>query len=99
MKCGKTFNEASPSSLGTITSFGLMGMAKSLKGKENARLLDLASAMKKGLELIMEKAGSKPGEKTILDAVYPAVEALLEAKDGDAKEAFQKSSPGGGRRL
>lgn len=30
------FNEAAPSTLGTITSFGLMGMAKALKGKAEA---------------------------------------------------------------
>jgi dihydroxyacetone kinase-like protein len=32
LSCGKVFNEASPSSLGTITSFGLLGMAKALRG-------------------------------------------------------------------
>ena len=31
MKSGNAFNEAAPSSLGTILSFGFMGMAKSLK--------------------------------------------------------------------
>ena len=36
MKCSSVFNEAAPSSLGTITSFGFMGMAKALKGKEEA---------------------------------------------------------------
>ena len=36
MKAGQVFNEFAPSSLGTITSFGMMGMAKSLKGKQDA---------------------------------------------------------------
>ena len=34
MKSSGVFNEAAPSSLGTIFSIGLMGMAKVLKGKE-----------------------------------------------------------------
>ena len=60
MKSGNAFNEAAPSSLGTILSFGFMGMAKSLQA---------------GINKIMEKAGSKPGERTILDSLYPAVKA------------------------
>jgi dihydroxyacetone kinase-like protein len=76
MKCGGVFNEAAPSSLGTIISFGLMGMAKALKGKEEASAGELAAAMEAALANIMEKAKSKPGEKTILDSLFPAVQAL-----------------------
>lgn len=90
MKASGIFNEAAPSSLGTITSFGLMGMAKALKGKEEASLFELTQAMQAGVALIMEKAKSKPGEKTILDALCPALEALAsEANAGEsAKQAF-----------
>ncbi|MDR1971752.1 MAG: dihydroxyacetone kinase subunit L [Treponema sp.] len=76
MKCGAVFNEAAPSSLGTIISFGFMGMARALKGKEEAAAGELALAMEAGISNIMEKAKSKPGEKTILDSLVPAVEAL-----------------------
>lgn len=70
------FNEAAPSSLGTILSFGLKGMAGQLRGKTQASQQELAQAMQAGLALMMQRAGSKPGEKTILDAVVPAVQAL-----------------------
>jgi len=80
MKSGSVLNEAAPSSLGTILSIGLMGMAKSLKGKEEAGIAEIAAAMEAGLSSIMEKAKSKPGEKTILDALCPAVGVL---KNGD----------------
>jgi dihydroxyacetone kinase-like protein len=76
MKCGGVFNEAAPSTLGTIISFGFMGMAKALKGKEEAGAEELAAAMEAGLANIMEKAKSKPGEKTILDSLFPAVQAF-----------------------
>ena len=76
MKCGGVFNEAAPSSLGTIISFGFMGMARALKGKEEAGAGELASAMEAALANIMEKAKSKPGEKTILDSLAPAIQAL-----------------------
>ena len=48
MGCARTFNEAAPSSLGTITSFGLMGMAKALKGKERRSNNKKASIRRKG---------------------------------------------------
>jgi dihydroxyacetone kinase-like protein len=81
MKCSGVFNEAAPSSLGTIISIGFMGMAKSLKGKEEVTVPGLAAAMEAGIAGIMEKAKSKPGEKTILDALVPAVEALKSAEE------------------
>jgi dihydroxyacetone kinase len=92
MKCGGVFNEAAPSSLGTITSMGMMGMAKALKGKEEAALSEIVPAMEGGLASIMEKAKSKPGEKTILDALCPAVEALKNAGGGDKLAAWEAAA-------
>lgn len=88
MKCSSVFNESAPSSLGTITAFGMMGMAKRLKKKTDCTLAELADAMDAGIQLIMEKAKSKTGEKTILDALSPAVEALKAHACEDAKTAF-----------
>jgi dihydroxyacetone kinase len=88
MKCGGVFNEGAPSSLGTILSIGLMGMAKALKGKEDASIDELAAAMEGGLNSIMEKAKSKPGEKTILDALCPAVNVLKSRADMGSAAAF-----------
>ena len=93
MKCSSVFNEAAPSSLGTITAFGFMGMAKALKGKEEATFAECADALDAGLNKIMEKAKSKPGEKTILDALYPAIE-VLKNSDGSDKVAALKSAAG-----
>ena len=92
MKCSSVFNEAAPSSLGTITSFGFMGMAKALKGKEDASFADCIDALDAGLNKIMEKAKSKPGEKTILDALYPAIESLKVNKDGDKVAALKAAA-------
>jgi len=79
MKSSGIFNEMASSTLGTILSVGFMGMAKALKGKEEAGIDETAAALAAGIAAIMEKAKSKPGEKTILDALYPAVEALKNA--------------------
>lgn len=88
MKSASVFNEAAPSSLGTITSFGLLGMAKALKGRSEVTLCELADAMMAGVQEIMNKAKSKPGEKTILDALWPAVEALKAHCGEGAQTAF-----------
>ena len=56
MACGKVFNASAPSSLGTITSFGFMGMAKALRGKEVVSFEEAAGAMLIGVENIMKKA-------------------------------------------
>lgn len=82
------FNEAAPSSLGTILSIGMMGMAKTLKGKEKAQTEEVATALLAGIRKIMERAHSKPGEKTILDALYPAAEALKDNAEKRAEEAY-----------
>ncbi len=94
MKCSMIFNEKAPSTLGTITSLFLMAMAKSLKGKTEAGVADVAAAMESGIVQVMEKAKSKPGEKTILDSVAPAVAALkTQAADGaSCAQAFQAAA-------
>jgi len=82
MKCSGAFNEAAPSTLGTILSVGLMGMAKALKGKPEASEAEMAAAFSAGLDQIMERAKSKPGDKTILDSLCPAAAAWKAASGG-----------------
>lgn len=91
MKMGSAFNEASPSSLGTILSFGMIGMAKSLKGKNKIELIDIAQAFENGIKTIMDKANSKLGEKTILDSLYYGAETLKNNSNLSPKEAFEKA--------
>lgn len=92
MKCGGTFNEAAPSSLGTILSFGFMGMAKPLKGKTQASFAEFADAFQAGLERIMQRADSKPGQKTVLDALCPAAEVMKAGADGDPAATLQAAA-------
>ncbi len=89
--CSGEFNEAAPSTLGTIMSFILIGMAKELKGKEDANLGEVAGAMEAGINLVMEKAQSAPGDKTILDSICPAVNVLKENAQNNKGDAFQKA--------
>lgn len=90
-KCSAVFNEAAPSTMGTIISFGLLGMAKSLKGNREAGYCDIVNGLEMGLLLIMDKAKSKPGEKTILDSLYPAVEVLKASESKSKIIAFNSA--------
>ena len=93
-KASKVLNEAAPSSLGTILAFVLKGVAKSLKGKENADLADFSEALEAGKLNVMAKAESTCGEKTMLDAFDPACAALATAvaEDMSLKEGFAKAA-------
>ena len=87
----KTFNESAPSSLGTILSFGLMGIAKELKGKTEVSRQEFSVALEKGLDNILDKTGSKVGEKTIIDSLSPGIESLLSSGLEEDKVAFQNA--------
>lgn len=80
IKMGRDFNESAPSSLGTILSFGMIGMAKATKGKENLSSEELYDAIKAGIDNIVSKTGSKEGEKTILDSLIPAIKNTEDKK-------------------
>ena len=86
-KTADVFNENAPSSLGTISAFAMKGMARALKGSEEADFLTMANAILAGINHTSSKAGSKRGEKTILDSLYPGAEAMIEHADKGAVEA------------
>ena len=84
-KMANSLNEAAPSSLGTIITFLLKGIAKTLKGKQECSIKELTEAINNGINNISEKTGSKAGQKTILDSLIPAVETLTNNLDKDDK--------------
>lgn len=78
-QAGKCFNNAASSSMGTLIASGFMNIGKKLKGKkelEQEDLLVLVQGMAEGVQTIGK---AKEGEKTFLDAIYPASRAM-EAK-------------------
>ena len=94
---GKVLNEAAPSSLGTILAFGLMGMAKRLRGNQEVDVIAAVGALDAGVQNMMDKAESKPGEKTIIDALVPGVEVLRGgaarvAGDAEAERALLRDA-------
>lgn len=72
------------------TLFMKMGMA--LTGKKTVELSELLDAFRLGVEGVMQRGHSTTGEKTMLDAMVPAMDAMKaeDEKSGDSKAAFLK---------
>lgn len=78
-KAGMTMASTVPSTMGTLMATGLMRSGKSLMGKYEVGLADLAAMMEDFVEALMARGRAKPGDKTIIDALKPAAEALKAA--------------------
>jgi dihydroxyacetone kinase len=79
-KVGKAFNNAAPSSMGTLLSAGFMNVGKRLKGNTELceeQTVDIILGMAEGVQRIGQ---AQEGEKTFLDAIFPAARAMEEQK-------------------
>lgn len=76
MKAGMAMSKAAPSTMGTLMATGFMRGGRALKGIEEIELPHLCSFWTAFVGGIMERGKAKPGEKTIVDALYPASCAL-----------------------
>lgn len=95
LKAAMAMNEYSPSSLGTILCAGMMGGAKAIKGKTELGVEEYKSFVQGVLDGIMKRAGSTRGQKTILDAIGGAIDALEGcAADVTLKQAAEAAAKG-----
>ena len=62
----------------------LLQMGTALAGKQDVALDEYAAAWRKGLEGVRARGKAEPGDKTMVDALIPAVEALEQASDLDS---------------
>ncbi len=76
------------------TLFLQMGTA--LAGKSEIELADYAQAWRKGLAGVQSRGKAEPGDKTMVDALIPSVEALESASDLESglREAAQAAETG-----
>jgi len=93
IKVGMTLAEVVPSTLGTLLATGFMRAGKAVKGKTEVNLPDSVLMASAFVEGIMERGKTEPREKTIIDSLYPAFQALkLASEDGiDLKEGLKKA--------
>lgn len=76
---GSALAQAAPSTMGTLMGSGLMKGGKALQGKTQITLSDLAAFFQAMVEAIAARGKSKRGEKTVIDSLAPAADALVNA--------------------
>lgn len=81
MKLGMKMNSTVASTMGTLISICLLKSAGEVKGKKEITLEDAVNMGRAAVKGVMDRGKAKVGEKTMLDALYPAVEALATALD------------------
>ena len=89
--CGLTIMSKVGGSSGAILGNALMKMANAAENKTELKNSDIAEILKAGVAGIQSIGKAVPGEKTLLDAFYPATQAFVEAKD-DQPLAFGQAA-------
>lgn len=76
---GKAMSIAVPSTMGTLMASGWMQAGKVLKGKTELADSDIADLFQAYMDGVQARGKAKIGDKTFLDGIAPAVEALKAA--------------------
>jgi dihydroxyacetone kinase-like protein len=79
MTTGMKINSAAPSTMGSLLAIALMQAGRLAKDKNEVDLVLVAAMLRAGVQSIQEKGKAKFGDKTMLDALNPAVEAFASA--------------------
>ena len=98
---GSTIAKVVPSTMGTLMGSGFLKAAKALKGKTEMEAADFAAFVQAYYAGLQERGKANPGERTILDALKPAADAVsaaVEGGEGDvavlAKKAAEAAAAG-----
>ena len=87
-QCGMNINKVSPSTFGTILASAFMGGGKAVVGKENIRLNELLLIGEGAVDSIKKRGKAEVGDKTLLDALIPAVDTLKISTGTDEKQVL-----------
>jgi len=83
-RAGMAFNRAASSTFGVLFATALMRGGREIREKENPGAGDVAAVGRGALQGMMERGKAKLGDKTLLDALAPAIEAFEKAHNEGA---------------
>ena len=86
-KCGMEIARKAPSTGGTLIAFALLAAAKASVDPDAAPLERAAGYLEAAATTIAERGGVAAGDRTMLDALRPAVDALRQAAEQGADAA------------
>ena len=78
-RAGMAFNRVASSTFGVLFATALMRGGRELRGNENPGAADVAAVGRGALQGMMERGKAKLGDKTLLDALAPAIESFEKA--------------------
>jgi dihydroxyacetone kinase-like protein len=81
VQCGMEFNEVASSTFGTLLSAAMLQSGKAVRGRAAANLEDMVAMGRAAVDAIQKRGKAKLGDKTMLDAMIPAVDALASAQE------------------
>jgi dihydroxyacetone kinase-like protein len=84
MRSGMAFNRKAASTFGALFATMMMRAAKEAKGLSEVGLPEIAAMFAVAAEGVKERGKAQVGDKTLLDALVPAAEALGEAQAAGA---------------
>lgn len=91
--CGVKFNQAAASTFGVLFASALIEAGKALSGKTRLELADVVKAAEAAEAGIRKRGNAQLGDKTMLDAIVPAVNALRQAgSEGAPLDAALKAA-------
>lgn len=79
-RSGMAFNRAAASTFGVLFATALMRGGAVVKGKEDVGMGDVAEIGRAALQGMMDRGKASIGDKTLLDALAPAIDAFDEAQ-------------------
>lgn len=79
-QAGMSFNKAAASTFGVLLATALMRGGRELKGMKELGLAEVIKGFEGAFQGVRERGKASVGDKTMLDALAPAVEALKEAQ-------------------
>jgi len=83
---GMQFNEKAGSTIGVLMFSAMRQAGRAVDGKTELGLAELAAMLEAAVEAIRRRGKAEPGQKTILDALHPALEALKQGAAASAAE-------------
>lgn len=91
MRAGMAMARAAPSTMGTLIATGFMRGGKAVAGSDELTTEGLAAFFHAFVGGIMERGKAQPGEKTIIDVLRPAADALTAAGAADLAPALAQA--------
>lgn len=79
--CAAAFADANPSTMAALVAGGLLAGSKTWDSKDEITVVEAAAFIRAAADSIAKRGRSQLGDKTILDAIYPAADVLDESTD------------------